>query len=130
HTAASAEEAFRILGLDDTPERESNVEVILMDIMMPGMDGIAACRRIKASERFRDIPIIMVTAQAEVQDLKAAFAAGAMDYIQKPINIVELVVRLRSALRLKHEMDWRKKREQELLQVTRDLAKANEELKR
>lgn len=62
------------------------VDLILMDISMPGLNGIEACHRIKAVEPLHDIPIIMVTAGNEAEDLRAAFAAGAIDYITKPPN--------------------------------------------
>jgi diguanylate cyclase (GGDEF)-like protein len=94
------------------------------------MDGIEACRRIKMTERLRDIPVIMVTAQSSDEDLEAAFNAGANDYVTKPIKVIELLARLRAALVLKHEMDCRKRREEELLAVTRQLEAANRELQR
>jgi len=81
---------------------------------MPGVNGIEACAAIKSNPVWRDIPIIMVTTSAEIKDLSNAFDAGAMDYIQKPPIKDELNVRVRSALRLKHETDERKKREHDL----------------
>jgi DNA-binding response OmpR family regulator len=86
-----------------------------MDISMPDVDGIEACRRIKAQPSWQDIPVIMVTASTETEDLQAAFAAGALDYITKPPKKDEMLARVRSALNLKHEMDARKARERELL---------------
>src|SRR4051812_13800368 len=74
-----------------------DVDLILMDISMPGMDGIAACRRIKATAGLEDIPILMATASTEAEDLDLAFAAGALDYITKPLNKTELLARVRSA---------------------------------
>ncbi|OUM88052.1 MAG: hypothetical protein BAA01_13610 [Bacillus thermozeamaize] len=137
-TASSAAEAFRQLGIpqdgleDDQcsaePEPEPDVELILMDVVMPEIDGIEACRRIKACHKLRDIPVIMVTARTEIGVLETAFAAGAMDYISKPLNKVELLARIRSALTLKREMDRRKEREKELLEVTRQLEEANRKL--
>ncbi|MBV9125987.1 MAG: diguanylate cyclase [Planctomycetes bacterium] len=129
-TARSASEAFEQLGMEDPQSAGRGVEVILMDIKMPGLDGIEACRRIKEDRRLRDIPIIMVTGQTEETDLEAAFAAGANDYITKPIKVVELLARLRSSLNLKREMDTRKYREQELLRVTHELEEVNQELHR
>lgn len=115
--AESAEAAFERLGMGGADAAPVDVEVILMDVNMPGLDGVEACRRIKAVERFCDTPIIMVTAMAEAGFLEAAFAAGATDYLTKPINRLELLARMRSALRLKREMDRRKARELELQQA-------------
>jgi adenylate cyclase len=91
---------------------------------MPEIDGIEACRRVKAEPALTDVPIIMVTASTEPEDLQLAFDAGAIDYLTKPPSRVELRARVRSALRLKHEMDRRKAREQELLDVTKQLEQA------
>jgi diguanylate cyclase (GGDEF)-like protein len=129
-TAESACEAFKILDLNHKTEAPTQIDLILMDIMMPEIDGIEACNWIKAREHLRDIPIIMITALTDVEILKTAFAAGAMNYIVKPINKVELLARVRSALKLKHEIDARKAREQELLEVTRQLKEANQILLR
>jgi len=115
-TAASAEEAYdqlRLNSLEAGPVACS-IDMILMDVNMPGVNGIEACAHIKSNLAWRDIPIIMVTTSAEVKDLSDAFNAGAMDYIQKPPINDELNVRVRSALRLKHETDERKKREHDL----------------
>jgi len=131
-TAESAREAFRHLGMDGadgTLEKSLEVDLILMDFMMPEMDGREACRRIKAVERLRDIPIIMVTANTDPEDLQAAFAAGAMDYITKPLRKVELLARVTSALNLKHETDARKSRERELAEKNRELAQTLQEVK-
>jgi PleD family two-component response regulator len=128
--AKSAVEAFGLLGFDGPDTRDSDVDVILMDVLMPGMDGIEACRRLKADERFRDIPIIIITAMEDLDNLQVAFDAGALDYLTKPPNKIELIARIRSALRLKEEMDRRKAHESELLILTRQLAEANRELER
>lgn len=106
--AASAEEAFTALRLDNAGKAGSGIDLILMDIMMPGIDGIEACRRIKRNPKTRDIPVIMVTALTDRVSLQTAFEAGAMDYLTKPINRVELMARVRSALALKIEADHRK----------------------
>ncbi len=127
-TASSAAEAFEILGLYD-PAVEVDVDLIIMDILMPGMDGIEACSHIKEQAHLRDIPVILITSKNETGFLKEAFKAGAVDYIVKPLDKVELLVRVRSLLLLKEEMDRRKTREQELLEVTRMLAEANHKLK-
>lgn len=115
--AGSAAEALQRLR-----ENGSNgVDLILMDLHMPAMNGIEACRQIKSMDERRDIPIIMVTSSTETDDLKLAFAAGAIDYVTKPPNEVELLARLRSALKLKQETDRRKAREQEMRQLNQQL---------
>jgi diguanylate cyclase (GGDEF)-like protein len=127
--AGSADEALRQLGADGSPTAPA-VELILMDLELPGMNGIEACRRIEGDPRLRDIPVIVVTASSENESLPAAFQAGAADYLLKPINALELAARVRSVLRLKREMDQRKEREAELLEVTYRLAHAKSELQR
>lgn len=108
--ASSAAEALKRLA-DQTPE---TVDLILTDLNMPGVNGIVACAAIKRMPEWVDVPVIMVTSSEEAGDLSAAFAAGAIDYITKPASAVELLARVRSAVRLKHEMDSRKAREREL----------------
>ena len=128
--AASAAEAFSILGLDRVDKTVVNIDLIVMDIVMPEIDGIEACRRIKEDDRFEDVPIIMITALADKGILQLAFNAGAMDYITKPVDKLELIARVRSSLRLKDEMENRRERERELLVMSRKLAAANQILQR
>jgi diguanylate cyclase (GGDEF)-like protein len=80
-------------------------DAILLDIMMPGKDGFDVCRELKEDFDTKDIPIIMVTAKIDGKDLKKAFELGAFDYIKKPIDEVEVVARVQSALRQKLQMD-------------------------
>jgi diguanylate cyclase (GGDEF)-like protein len=128
--ADSASAAFKLLGLDGGKQALARIDLILMDIVMPEMSGIEACRQIKAVDRFRDTPIIMVTVKTDPVDLQLAFAAGAIDYVPKPVNKIELLTRVRSVLRLVHEVDRRRAREQELLEVMRQLQEANQMLLR
>ena len=128
--AESAAAAFRLLGLDGPRQMTGRVDLILMDIVMPATNGIEACRQIKAVERYRDIPIIMVTVKTDPVDLQLAFAAGAIDYVAKPISKIELLTRVRCVLRLVHEIERRRAREQELLEVMRQLQEANQMLLR
>ncbi len=125
--ADSASEAFEHLGLDN-PGKEEKISLVLMDIIMQGMDGIDACTHIKSKDHLKDIPLIMITGKTEDKYLKAAFNAGAMDFITKPLSQTVLVARVNSALMLKQEMDRRKAREEELLGVTRLLEEANTKL--
>ena len=127
--ASSAEEAFQVLRIDGPAGGEINIELVLMDIMMPIIGGIDACRRIKANPRLRDVPVIMVTAKTEPEVLEEAFAAGATDYMTKPVKTVELLARVRSALALKRAMDARKAREAELAEKNRELEQTLKEIK-
>ena len=126
--ADSARAAFTALSLDSA-HVSINVDLILMDVLMPDIDGVTACRRIKQQVHLRDIPIIMVTAQHDLNNLRDAFSAGAMDYINKPVNGVELLARVSSALTLKNEMDRRKERETELRRINEELQRALREVK-
>ncbi len=104
--AESAEEAFIRLKLEE-PAAPPTADIILLDVMLPGIDGIAACARIKRDPRYRDVPVLMVTARQESASLQEAFAAGAADYIRKPVQKSELLARARSAVRLK--MEWERR---------------------
>jgi CheY-like chemotaxis protein len=125
---SSAREAFQVLQLDAPDSDENHVDLILMDIVMPGISGIAACQHIKAVERFHDIPVIMVTCKREPQTLEAAFAAGARDYITKPVKRLELLARINSALTLKRESDARKASEKLLTERNQELEQALAEI--
>ncbi|HSN03949.1 MAG TPA: response regulator [Nitrospira sp.] len=127
-TADSAQAAFDQLNLAG-PEPPKDIDLILMDLLMPGLDGVSACRQLKQTEHLRDIPVIMVTANNDLGNLKEAFAAGAMDYLNKPVNSVELLARVSSALALKQQMDCRKERERELRRSNEDLQRALKEVK-
>lgn len=130
YTAKSAEDAFHMLGMDgDSSPQHSQVDLILMDVQMPEVDGIEACRRIKRTDRLRDVSVIMVTGLAETECLETAFAAGASDYVVKPVNSAALLVRLRAALLLKREMDARQRLAERLRKLSRKLARANRRLR-
>jgi DNA-binding response OmpR family regulator len=105
------------------------LDLILMDVMMPEMDGVEACRRIKSNESLRDISIIMVTSVEDISVLESAFEAGAADYINKPIQSIELMARLRSILRLRDEMEARKKHERDLELKNKELEVLLSEIK-
>lgn len=127
--AASAEEMYDRIGLErPNVALLRPVDLILLDISLPGTNGIDACRRVKSDDRFRDLPIVMVTASNDKALLRQSFEAGASDYITKPCHPVELIARIRSVKRLKAEMARSREREEELLQVKRELEKANREL--
>lgn len=112
--ASSAKELYRILGIHSLIIKEPDAELILMDMMMPDIDGLEACREIQKDERFKDVPIIFVTAVGDSSKMAEALDAGASDYVMKPINRMELLARIRSALRLKKEIDWHKERDKRM----------------
>jgi adenylate cyclase len=89
--AMNGKQALEVLGRV-TPD------LILLDVMMPEMDGFETCRRIKASEQWRQIPIIFLTAKAEVTDIVQGFELGAVDYVAKPFNAHELLARVSTHL--------------------------------
>jgi signal transduction histidine kinase len=93
------------------------VDVILLDVMMPEMDGFEVCRRVKENPKWSCIPIIMVTALDSKEDLAFCLQSGADDFVEKPVNALELRARVRSMLRIKKQYDDL----QHLLQVRSDL---------
>lgn len=93
-------------------------DVILLDVMMPDLDGIEVCRRIKTNPEWQHIPVIMVTALDSKEDLAQCLEAGADDFVSKPVNGVEIRARVRSMLRIKQQYDDL----QASLQLREDLA--------
>ncbi|HHB1878451.1 TPA: SpoIIE family protein phosphatase [Bacillus cereus] len=110
----SAQELFEYIQFGKDSSRHNEIDLILLDIMMPEIDGLEVCRRLQKEEKFKDIPIIFVTALEDANKLAEALDIGAMDYITKPINKVELLARMRVALRLKSELNWHKEQEENL----------------
>jgi phosphoserine phosphatase RsbU/P len=105
-SAASAAEAFDCLGIGK-PEAPFPADLVLLDIVMPDVDGIQACAHIRSDERYADVPIIMVSSLDDAESVADALKAGANGYIAKPLNRGELVARVRAALQLKAEIDRR-----------------------
>jgi class 3 adenylate cyclase len=93
-TASDGEEAL-------TTARATRPDLILLDIMMPKVDGIEVCRRLKADPAFPFTPIIMVTARADTKDIVAGLEAGGDEYLTKPVDQGALVARIKSMLRIK-----------------------------
>src|SRR5690242_7402490 len=104
-TASSGEEALRLA-------RSEHPDIILLDVMMPEMDGFEVCRRLKADPLTDEIPVVMVTALSEVADRVRGLQSGADDFLTKPVNDVALFARVRSLVRLKRMMEeWRLREE-------------------
>jgi DNA-binding response OmpR family regulator len=81
--------------------KENAADLILLDVMMPGLDGYEVCRRLKADGATASIPVLMLTALSAREEMAQAMEAGADDLLGKPFNGLELVVRVRSLLRIK-----------------------------
>ncbi len=79
-------------------EREKP-DIVLLDLLLPGLDGLDVCRRLRAVESTRDLPVIMVTARGEESDVVLGLGVGADDYIHKPFSPRELIARVRAVLR-------------------------------
>lgn len=125
--ADSASQAFKRLGIDTPVPTSGPVDIVLMDILMPDMDGLEACRRIREEERLQHLPVIVVTAKTDAFDLTAAYTAGATDYIRKPVIPAELIARVSMAMSVKEEFD--NKAERELDAKTQELRRTVQELK-
>jgi putative two-component system response regulator len=118
--ANNGEKALKIAASDSPPD------LILLDIMMPEMDGYEVITRLKADESTREIPVIFLTAKVEVEDEKRGLELGAVDYITKPISPPIVLARVRNHLDLKHARDFLKDKnrhlEEEVRQRTREVA--------
>jgi two-component system sensor histidine kinase/response regulator len=98
HYASNGQDALTSLDTFDP-------DLILLDVMMPGIDGIEVCRQIKGTLKWQAIPIVMVTALSSKSDLADCLNAGADDFISKPVSAIELRARVHSMLRIKHHYD-------------------------
>ena len=94
------EKALKIAGSDSPPD------LILLDIMMPGMDGYEVCRRLKREPKTMNIPVIFLTARSEAEDEKKGLELGAADYITKPISPSIVMARVKNHLALKVMADF------------------------
>lgn len=109
----SAEDGVSALkAIDSAPP-----DLVLLDVQMPGMDGYEVCRHIKATHEGRLLPVVMITALDSVGDRVEALASGADDFMSKPVDRVELIARVRSALRLKSVYDSLASAEQVILSL-------------
>jgi two-component system sensor histidine kinase/response regulator len=85
--------------------KTESFDLILLDIMMPEMDGFEVCQIIKSNPKNKDLPIIFLTAKTDIESINKAFNAGGVDYISKPFNSDELIARVNTHLDLKHSKD-------------------------
>jgi len=94
---AFAQDGNSALHLTET----NTFDLILLDIMMPGLDGFEVCERLKEDPNTREIPVIFLTARTDTEDIVKAFGKGAVDYVMKPFNAAELLARVKTHLELK-----------------------------
>lgn len=80
---------------------ENKPDLVLLDVIMPDVSGIEVCKTLSSDPRTSSVPVILVTARISHQDIEEGFRAGAFDYIKKPIDLDELVIRVKSALRFR-----------------------------
>ena len=104
--ARLAAEYFEVVTAMNGPEAleicaRGQCDIVLLDVMMPGMDGFEVCRRLKANSRTAHIPVIIVTALDQPSDRVAGLEAGADDFLTKPVNDIALITRVKSLVRLK-----------------------------
>src|SRR5207253_1761539 len=114
--AKLASEYFEVVTANNGPSALDIAEaelpdIILLDVMMPRMDGFEVCRRLKSNERTVDIPVVMVTALSDVSNRLRGLEAGADDFLTKPVNDIALFARVRSLVRLKRMMEELRVRE-------------------
>jgi len=96
-------------------------ELILLDVMMPELDGFEVCKRLRNSPGTRDIPVIFLTAKTELESIVKGFEIGAVDYVTKPFNETELLARVRTHLELKRAREELVKRNKELTEAQKKL---------
>ena len=109
--------------------REHTPDLLLLDVMMPKMDGVDVCRNIKTNPSLPFIPIIIITARTSTQDIITALDAGADEYLTKPVDHGALVARVKSMLRIKALTDTVKEQSQKLADWNTTLEKrVNEQL--
>lgn len=125
----TAAETYDFLNFNNK-QKETEIDLIILDIVLKKENGIEICKKIKAKKNYEDVPIIMITAHGNSKILKTAFAAGASDFIRKPINKIEFTARIKSAIKLRAEIKERLKREKELIQLSAKLKKVNKKLEK
>jgi two-component system sensor histidine kinase/response regulator len=123
-------EGYQISFASDGKQALSVVEttipdLILLDIMMPEMDGYEVCKQLKENEKTKDIPVIFLTGKAESEDVVSGLKLGAVDYVTKPFNSAELLTRIRTHLELKISRDLLMKNNYQLVAARDELKKLN-----
>ena len=129
HFTDTAQKTYKLLKINNL-KSDPAVDLIILDIVLGKENGIDICSEVKKHPAYKEIPIIMITAQKESEYLKEAFEAGAIDYLKKPIKKIEFMARVNSAIKLRKETKARIEREKELLKLSQELKKANQKLEK
>ena len=101
-------------------------DLVLLDVMMPDMDGFGTCRRFKGDEALEEIPVIFVTARTDVEDLARGFEAGAVDYVTKPVKQPEVRARVATHLRILRLIQEQRRHLKQIEQARRELQELND----
>ena len=108
----SAYDAYTALELLN--QSSGDIDIVITDLLMPGLDGVAFCKLLKEDKNHQSIPVVMITSSNDVENLEQSFQAGVADYITKPFNPIEVLTRIKAVLQLKDEMEKRLERELEV----------------
>lgn len=119
--ATSSQEVFK------TAQKEA-IDLILLDVIMPEMDGYQICQRLKRDPKTKDIPVIFLTSKTGQDDISYGFECGAVDYVTKPYNSTELVQRVRTHLDLRRARQLAKVNADNLVQANERLAQQAKEM--
>ena len=127
---------YDVIFADNGPEalklaiEDPQPDLILLDIMMPQMDGYEVCRKLKENEATREIPVMFITALVDDEDEAMGLSLGAVDYIRKPFNMAIVKSRIKTHLDLKQHHDELLKKTEELTALNAQLAKEIQERKK
>jgi light-regulated signal transduction histidine kinase (bacteriophytochrome) len=119
--ASNGEHALKLI-----PKLHPNL--ILLDIMLPGIDGFEACRKLKENDMFQEIPVIFISAKSRPEDIVKGFEAGGVDYITKPFNINEVLARVQTQLKIQSLIAEKKASEERAKAFAHELERSNKDL--
>lgn len=113
--ATSGERALKIA-------RRVHPDLILLDVMMPGMDGLETCRQLKSNAATQRIPVIFMSARTDTDDVVAGFDIGAVDYISKPLRMAEVCARVRTQLQIRSNSETQEEQAERLRTIVNNMA--------
>ncbi|MGV7209808.1 diguanylate cyclase [Oxalobacteraceae bacterium A2-2] len=115
YVATSGERALKIA-------RRAHPDLILLDVMMPGMDGFETCRQLKAHNATQSIPVLFMSSRSDTEDVVAGFDAGAVDYIVKPLRLPEVCARVRTQLSIRSKSETQEEQAERLRTIVNNMA--------